>query len=95
MSESIKNTAAQGAGCISRRTLMQGVAFAGSLPLLATASNPALAKVSLSSVAYQGSPKDGHDCSNCSLFLPPSSCKSVEGTVAPNGWCKIWVKKAG
>ena len=84
-----------GVKSISRRTLMRGVAFAGSIPLLGAGIGPAFAKVSQSSVAYQGTPKDGHDCSNCALFQAPSACKSVDGTVAASGWCKIWVKKPG
>jgi hypothetical protein len=27
------------------------------------------------------------------VFEPPSTCKTVEGTVSPDGWCKIYVKK--
>ncbi len=82
-------------GRISRRSMMHGVAVAGSAPILVAGLQPAFAKISQSSVAYQGSPKDGHDCSNCALFISPTSCKSVDGAVAASGWCKIWVKKAG
>ena len=58
------------------------------------ATSPALAaKMSKSSVVYQGSPKGSQKCSNCSHFVPPSSCRNVEGPVSANGWCRIWVKK--
>ena len=80
---------------VSRRAVMKGVAVAGSLPALAMGVTPAFAKVSQTSVAYQASPKGAAECSNCSLFEAPAACKSVSGVVAPTGWCKIWVKKAG
>jgi High potential iron-sulfur protein len=46
-------------------------------------------------VAYQATPKGDQQCSNCSLFQPPSACTLVDGTISPSGWCKFWVKKAG
>ena len=80
---------------ISRRTIVQGVAVAGALPVLALSVQPAFAKASQASVAYQATPKGANSCANCNLFQPPSACKLVDGTVAPEGWCKIWVKKVG
>ena len=80
---------------VSRRVVIRGAAVLGSAPLVIGSMEPAFAKVSQTSVAYQGSPKDGHDCSNCGLFDAPASCKSVSGAVSPSGWCKIWVNKAG
>lgn len=60
------------------------------------ASNPAMAaKLSQTAVAYQDSPHNSQSCANCNLFQAPSTCKTVAGTIHPNGWCKIWVKKAG
>jgi hypothetical protein len=70
------------------------VGVVGSLSALAASVVPAWAKVSQASVAYQGSPKDGHNCLNCAFFEPPTACKTVDGPVAANGWCKIWAKKA-
>jgi hypothetical protein len=32
---------------------------------------------------------------NCSLFEAPSSCKTVDGTVSPKGWCMVYAKKPG
>jgi hypothetical protein len=79
---------------ISRRTLLQGVAVAGSVPLLALRGGPAAAKTAQSAVAYETSPKGGHSCGTCSSFEPPSSCKLVDGSISPNGWCKLWSQKA-
>jgi hypothetical protein len=55
---------------------------------------PALAaKVSQKSVRYQDTPKGEQRCDNCALFEAPSSCKTVEGPVAPEGWCMVYAKK--
>ncbi len=73
---------------VSRRTV-----------LIAAATTPALAfgraeaaSLPPSAVAYRDTPKDGKDCKGCKLFVAPSSCKTVSGTISPNGWCKLWVK---
>lgn len=84
-----------GSAEISRRSLLAGVAAAGSAPILAASVTPAMAKIAQSAVAYQNSPNGDRSCANCNIFQPPSSCKTVDGTISPNGWCKIWVKKAG
>jgi hypothetical protein len=86
---------AMGSAEITRRSLLMSTAAAGSLPLLVMSAGPALAKMSQASVAYQDTPKGDRNCANCGLFQPPASCKTVDGVISPNGWCKIWVKKAG
>ena len=50
-------------------------------------------KATQKAVGYQDTPKGAQRCDNCRQFEPPSSCKTVEGTVAPAGWCKVYVKK--
>ena len=80
--------------CVSRRTVL--IAAAGAAPLLALGATGAhAAKLAQSAVKYQASPKDGKQCDGCNLFVAPSSCKSVDGTISPKGWCSLWVKKAG
>jgi High potential iron-sulfur protein len=78
----------------SRRSLLQGAACGvGAATVLAMTMTAARAgKMPQSTVAYQGSPKDGKSCANCRLFQAPSTCKSVEGAVRANGWCRIWFK---
>jgi hypothetical protein len=79
---------------VNRRTILIGAA--GALPLIALGATGAkAAKLAQSAVRYQGSPKDGKQCSNCNLFVAPNACKSVDGTISPSGWCALWVKKAG
>jgi len=80
---------------LSRRTvLLQGaVCAAGAVGLIGATTQAKAAKVSQKAVSYQDSPKGSQQCSNCNLFQAPNLCKSVDGTVSPSGWCRIWVKK--
>jgi hypothetical protein len=41
-------------------------------------------------VSYQDQPRGPRQCSNCAVFVPPKSCKIVEGDVSPSGWCVAW-----
>jgi hypothetical protein len=79
---------------VSRRTLLlQAVAAAGAVPVLALGVQPAAAKMAQSAVAYQ---ENGGDkkCGGCKMFEAPSSCKQVDGAISPNGTCKLWLKAA-
>lgn len=81
---------------LSRRTLLRNATLtAGGAALLAAAvtTQPAEAKMAQTAAGYQATPKDGKSCSSCSLFQAPSSCRLVDGTVAPNGYCRFYVKK--
>jgi hypothetical protein len=81
---------------LSRRSLLQGAACAGGAAtiLAVTANRAAAAKMKQSAVGYVGSSsKSGQNCANCAVFQPPSGCKIVEGSVSPQGWCKVWQRK--
>jgi High potential iron-sulfur protein len=79
---------------VSRRTMLRGAAAtACAVPVMLAGVSAAHAKASQKAVAYQDTPKGEQSCANCRVFEPPSSCKTVEGTVSPNGWCKIYIKK--
>ncbi len=76
---------------VSRRTVL--LAAAAAAPALAF--GPAQAgTLPQSAVAYQDHPKDDKKCSTCNLFVEPEACKSVSGKISPEGYCKLWVKKA-
>jgi hypothetical protein len=84
---------------ISRRRMLTIAAGAagtsiGTATIIGT-STPAsaAAKVSQKAVKYQDTPKGEQRCDNCLHFEAPSSCKTVDGTVAPEGWCMIYAKK--
>ena len=80
-------------GRVSRRTVLLGAA--GALPLVALGATGAqAAKLSMTAVHYQFEPKDGKHCSICNFYVAPSSCKQVEGTIVPNGYCMLFAAKA-
>jgi hypothetical protein len=81
---------------VTRRRFLNGSAvLAGAIGLAGMLkSRRAEAKIAPNLVGYQDTPKDGRDCAGCQLFEPPNACKSVDGTISPNGWCKLWLKKA-
>ena len=76
---------------VSRRTVLIGAAEATSF--LALTSGSAEAKMALTAVRYQDSPKDSKQCDGCKLFIAPNGCKTVDGAISPQGWCALWVKK--
>lgn len=83
-------------GTVSRRTLISTVCAAAPAILVATAAGAASAqtsrKMAQRAVAYQPTPHGDQQCSNCTLFEAPNACRSVAGTVAPEGWCRIYVR---
>ncbi len=86
---------------ISRRRMLTIAAGAAGMSIGAAtivgiptrARAQAAAKVSQKAVKYQDTPKGGQHCDNCLHFEAPSSCKIVDGTVAPQGWCMVYAKK--
>jgi hypothetical protein len=69
-------------------------ASAASTAALIGASTPAqAAKASQKIVKYQDTPKGEQRCENCIQFEAPSTCKTVDGTVAAQGWCMVYAKK--
>jgi hypothetical protein len=84
---------------LSRRALMRKFTFtAAGAAVLATSisrNRAAVAQTKMAQkvVAYQDTPQGDHRCDNCLQFQPPSSCKIVDGTINPAGWCKVYVKK--
>ena len=78
----VLTVAAAAAGTVAGVTAMVGI------------STPAqAAKAPQKAVKYQDTPKGEQRCDNCALFEPPSSCKTVDGTISPEGWCMVYAKK--
>lgn len=87
----------------SRAGMIQKLAMApiaiGALAAL-RAEAEAAATVDQKAAAYQGTPKNGQQCSTCTLFIPGKTatangtCKIVKGTISPKGWCKFYSRKA-
>jgi hypothetical protein len=76
----------------SRRRLIAGcvAALAVSLP---KQTNSQASKIPQSTAGYQGSPNGGQSCSGCTHFVAPASCALVDGSINPQGWCKLFAKK--
>jgi len=83
---------------VSRRRLLTvavGITGAATGAAIMGTATPAYAKVPQKTVKYQDTPKGDQACESCSLFEAPSSCKTVDGTVSPKGWCMVNAKKPG
>ncbi len=81
---------------ISRRrmlTVAARVAGAATGAAIIATTTEAYAKVAQKTVKYQDTPKGNKSCESCALFEAPSSCKSVDGTISPQGWCMVYSKK--
>ena len=44
-------------------------------------------------VQYQQKPKGAQECDQCLHWVPPDSCKMVEGKINPKGWCALFAPK--
>jgi hypothetical protein len=87
---------------ISRRWFVKSAALlAGGAAMTALHSRPAAAqqKVSQAAMQYQGTPNGTKECANCLQFVPGKtadangSCKVVEGSISPHGYCIAWAAK--
>jgi hypothetical protein len=87
-----KNTSVSRRSFLSSAALLAGAAATQALIVAKEAK--AQQKVPQASVKYQDKPNGDQRCDTCLQFVPPNSCKVVDGTISPNGWCAIWVKKA-
>ncbi|HEY2446900.1 MAG TPA: hypothetical protein VGI20_14285 [Rhizomicrobium sp.] len=85
---------------LSRRHLFKsGLTFAGTIGLGSVATRSLAADapsptVSKQNAGYQDQPKGEQHCGICNHFVAPGSCNVVMGTVAPNGWCKLFAPKS-
>jgi hypothetical protein len=77
---------------LARAAGLAGATLAGTVIPIELAS--AQQKVAKEAMKYQDKPNGDMRCDNCSQFVAPSSCKVVDGTISPSGYCLAWVKKA-
>ena len=81
---------------ISRRqvlTIAAGASVTGATAVIGTSTPAQAAKAPQKVVKYQDTPKGEQRCDNCLHFEAPSSCKTVDGTIAAQGWCVVYAKK--
>jgi hypothetical protein len=76
---------------LSRRSLLRGAV--GATGVLAAILNPALAQPKISKIAvnYQDHPDGDKRCDRCVQFQPPDACKVVDGSISPQGSCRIFM----
>ena len=82
---------AAGSARLSRRSLLGGaIGVAG---ILDATSNLAAAQPKISKVAvnYQDHPDGDKRCDKCVQFQPPDACKVVDGSISPQGSCRIFM----
>jgi hypothetical protein len=76
----------------SRRSVLRvglGVLAGALIPMEALAQQ----KIAQKLVKYQENPKGKQECDNCLHWVPPASCKMVEGKINPKGWCQLYAPK--
>ncbi len=91
----------------SRRALIRNgitIAAVGAVAaaglLKATPARAQAGKASQAVAMYQPKPHGKDQCDNCIHFVPGKTptangtCKVVEGSVAPQGWCVMYARKA-
>ena len=66
-----------------------GLALAGAQRTAAAAP-----QVTQDAAGYQNQPKGDQRCALCAHFQAPASCELVQGTIVPNGWCKLYRAKS-
>ena len=78
---------------VARRSLLRRILGAvGAATILYARPNAAIAaiKISQKAVAYQDHPEGEKRCEKCAQFQAPNGCKMVDGTINPQGYCRIF-----
>ena len=52
--------------------------------------DPSRPKMTKESAQYKDEPEGIAMCMTCTLYLPPTDCKVVEGPVSAAGWCNAF-----
>ena len=78
---------------VSRRTALQAGMVALAAAGLSGRAALAQQKIAQNLVQYQDHPKDKLECDHCLHFVPPDSCKVVEGKIKPTGGCAAFAPK--
>ena len=77
---------------LSRRSLLRSAVGSAGGAILCARQNAATAaiKISQKAVAYQDHPEGDKRCDKCAQFQAPNGCKMVDGTINPQGYCRIF-----
>jgi len=81
----------------TRRAILAWIAAAPALAFCGRAL--AQAKATKAAMKYQDKPNGGNECDKCVQYVPgksakaPGTCKVVEGSISPKGWCMAFAPK--
>ena len=78
---------------LGRRSLLRRILAAAGVSALFHTPYAATAapKISQRAVAYQDHPEGEKRCERCAQFQAPNACKMVDGTIDPQGYCRIFM----
>jgi hypothetical protein len=82
----------------TRRAVLAWLAAAPAIAFVGRRSL-AQAKATKAAMKYQDKPNAGNECDKCLQYVPgksakaPGTCKVVEGSVSPKGWCAAFAPK--
>jgi hypothetical protein len=82
---------AAGSARVYRRSLLGSTIAAVGILAVGRQRATAQPKISKIAVNYQDHPDGDKRCDRCVQFLPPDACKVVNGTISPQGSCRIFV----
>ena len=80
---------------LSRRMLLRGSGCGVIATIGGICGAAAQQQVTKQVVAYQDQPNGDKRCERCVQFQPPTACKVVQGPVRPEGFCRLFVVRAG
>jgi anaerobic selenocysteine-containing dehydrogenase len=91
----MKHTKPTGSRVSRRDFLFAAAAGGGAMLGMTLTPSPAAAsnKMSPRAMQYRPTPNGNQRCDNCKNWLPPGSCKLVDGPIAASGWCLLYNKK--
>ena len=75
---------------VSRRDFLVVAVGSGAIVGVGLTASPAVAKMAPKAASYQPTPKGDQSCASCANFQPPASCKLVDGSISPSGWCTLY-----
>ena len=75
---------------LSRRSLLRSAVGAAGGAILCAPPAKGSPKVSQRAVAYQDHPEGDKRCEKCVQLQAPNQCKVVDGTISPQGYCRIF-----